>query len=137
MGAQPLRGNRNGWSYGPDRPNLPRHELPAEHMHSVEVPPDPESPAWDEPGYVDPDWHHANLPEGARYWQGYAKPSKAFRPGEERPLSPGWVARITRRHYPQEAALTTQEEMDPHWDRRIRRKERNILSLFRSTIWPG
>lgn len=137
MGATSER-KQAGWSFGEEgHEHLPRHELASEHLHSLEIAADPSAPAWDEPGYVDPDWHHANLPDGARYWQGFAKTNKNARRGEERPLSPEFVTRITRRYYPEEARLTTEDNVDPHWHRRERVKERDLLSRFRTSIWPG
>jgi hypothetical protein len=140
MGARPER-KQAGWSFGEEgHEHLPRHELPAEHLHSLEIAADPATAAWDEPGYVDPDWHHAHLPDGSPYWQGYAKKTpgrKAPRSGEERPLSPEFVTRITRRHYPDSAALTEEAEVDPHWYRRQRTKERDLFSRLRMRIWPG
>jgi len=125
MGARPLKETKaEGWSFEDDKNSLRRHQLPSTHFYSVSVASDPESPAWDEPGYIDPDWHHANLPDGARYWQGFAKPSRYLQRGEERPLSPEFVARVTHCFYPHEAEVNL--EIDPHWDRRIRGKERNI-----------
>ncbi len=136
--AEPLRRKRDGWSLGIEsRESLPRHELPAEHLHSVEIQADPLGPAWDEAGYIDPDFHHANLPDGTRYWQGYARSTRARNRGEERPLSPEFVTRVTRRYYPDHAPLTTEEEMAPSWKRRTRTKERNLLSLFHWSIWHG
>lgn len=138
MGARPLKKKEEGWSYGEEgHAHLPRHELPAEHLHSVDIPSYADSPAWDEPGYVDPDWHHAHLPDGAPFWQGTVKPARNSPRGEERPLSPGLVARITRRYYPKEAQLTVESEMDPNWQRRSREKERNLFSRLRASIWPG
>lgn len=136
MSARPLKHKEEGWSFGEEgHAHLPRHELPAEHLHSVEIQADPASPAWDEPGYVDPDWHHAHLPDGAAYWQGRAKAAPKAPRGEERPLSPGLVARVTRRW--SSAPGAAREETDPHWHRRVRDKERNLFSRFRARIWPG
>jgi len=136
--AKPLKRKQDGWSLGDEgHENIPRHELPSEHLHSVEIQADPASPAWDEPGYIDPDFHHANLPDGARYWQGYARRNRAHRRGEERPLSPEFVTRITRRYYPDHAPLTTEEQIAPTWKMRTRTKERNLFSFLPWSIWPG
>jgi|GEM_PF-3973721 len=98
MGANTER-KQSGWSFGEEgHAHHRRHELPSEHLHSIGVTPDPSSPAWDELGYVDPDFHHANLPDGARYWQGFVRENKNPPLGEERPLSPEFVAQITSQH---------------------------------------
>ncbi len=139
MGEHAAR-KQTGWSFGEEgHDGLPRHELPSEHLHTIESKGDPASPAWDEPGYIDPDLHHANLPDGTRYWQGSARTrlSLQARRGEERPLSPELITRITRRYYPDNAASTQEESIDPNWSRRVRSKERNVFSRMRETIWPG
>lgn len=128
---------RSGWSFGEEgHEHLPRHELPSEHLHSIEIRAEPEAPAWDEPGYPDPDLHHTDLPEGTRYWQGYWKSAgKARRapPGEERPLSPGLVERLTRKYWKKTAAPDT----DPNWERHQRDHERDRISRLHTLIWPG
>lgn len=129
-----LKQIRNGWSSGEDsRSHLPRHELPSEHLHSVELPAEPAVPAWDEPGYPDPDLHHADLPEGTRYWQGYSKQAKPVRPGEERPLSPGLVERVTRKYW----TRAPSSDQDPNWERHHREHERDRISRKYTLIWPG
>ena len=128
---------RSGWSFGEEgHEHLPRHELPSGHLHLVELSAAPEAPAWDEPGYPDPDLHHADLPEGTRYWQGYSKKARRARssaPGEERPLSPGLVERITRKYWQKAEPL----EHDPNWDRHHREHERDRISRLYTLIWPG
>ena len=124
----------SGWSLGEEgHVHLPRHELPTEHLHAVEIPSEPEAPAWDEPGYPDPDLHHANLPEGTRFWQGFARKARSAPPGEERPLSPGLVERLTRKYWIE----TSPQEFDPNWERHLREHERDRISRLHTLIWPG
>jgi hypothetical protein len=127
-----LKEIRNGWSSGQDsRAHLPRHELPSEYLHTVERPAEPAVPAWNEPGYPDPDLHHADLPEGSRYWQGYSKQAKPVPPGEERPLSPGLVERVTRKFWSRSSAAS----QDPN--RNWRQREQERISRKHWLIWPG
>lgn len=123
-------GRSLGWSFGEDgHMHLPRHELPSEHLHTIEARAEPAVPAWDEPGYPDPDLHHANLPEGTPYWQGFAKSARALFPGEERPLSPGFVARITRKYFVRQPLPP---EGHANRERVVRDHERD-----RTPQWPG
>lgn len=125
-----------GWTYREHRPHFRRHELAPERFYSETVPSEPGSAACDEPEYVDPDAFHENLPVGSRFWQGFAKPG--HQPGaEERPLSPGWVAKITASVPSLDIPWPEHEEADPHWERRVRQTQRERFLQNPREIWPG
>jgi hypothetical protein len=113
---------RSGWTFENDPP-IPRHEIPPERFHRETEPADPACPAWDEPGYVDPDCSHFDLPLAARYWQGFAKrcSPREKKKEQERAMSPEWVARVTEPGMHQ----AREEEGDPNWERVVRIKERD------------
>lgn len=144
MMRKPNESPRSGWTYGEEgHPNLPRNEMPSEIFHRIEIPAAPSAPAWNEPGYLDPDAPHEHLPEGARYWQGMVKPARAESPEEERPLSPGLVERITRKYWKGTPPSAPSE--DSGWERHNQNQgrnqgrdhERDRISRDHSLIWPG
>lgn len=120
-------------------PAVPRQDSTPHDFHLEEKPGDPACPAWDEPGYVDPDLNHSGLPLGARYWQGYAKPCRIpFSEREEHAMSPEWVARVTEpspHHH-----VEDRDTPDPNWERVVRLHERERSARARltgHTSWPG
>lgn len=130
----------SGWTYREeDLPHRSRRDETPVEFHAEEIPGDPLSPAWGDPDYVDPDLSHRGLPLGTRYWQGMAKP--ITRRGEERAMSPEWVAEHTEEgETGGEAEQFSDEDPsqpDPEWPRVVRPKARDVFWLRPDRLWPG
>ncbi len=133
----------SGWAIENDPP-VPRHEKTPMHFQRELESAHPACAAWDEPGYIDPDLSHLDLPVGSRYWQGYAKrcgkgrrrPAKRER---ERAMSPEWVAKVTAGsgHAGAPHSSLDDEEEDPNRLRVVREKERDLISNASTVLWPG
>jgi hypothetical protein len=121
-----------GWTNrGSDR-NVPRQDRPPEKFYDEKVPANPACAAWDEPGYEDPDAAHADLPLGARYWQGFAKKAPQI---FERAMSPEWVAHVTENEGGEFPPWSEGE--DVLHDRVIREKETERLTWRPASFLPG
>lgn len=128
-----------GWTNrGSERP-IPRQDEPPKRFYEESIPADPACPAWDDPDYVDPEASHADLPLGARYWQGFAKQCTARASEEERrAMSPEWVAHVTSAGGTEEPPASREGgEADPLRGRVLREKETERLSDGPSSFLPG